>query len=254
MSNIRLVLLLLLLIFSLNIFGQSSYYEVDNIINKVYNLDFENIPEEIANIGKTEPQIACYLRIDYLWWRMISNHSISTESEFCEYLNSFKENKSGIEEEFERLTYFMYQIRYDNFKNEGFSRYLTALNFHFFIGKMDNKKAVKLNSLENSILQLTIEFDKYMKYKYLNSFGFYSKRNIEQCQLCLRNIEKMTNVNSNTFATIKNYLLGKIYLEIEKDYLTAYEKFGNLSAAFPGNKIFVGIKKDCKAHISKYPN
>lgn len=243
-----LLIEIIFLVFTQNIFAQSPI-SIDQTISKIYNLDFEKVPSALANIGKANPAMASYLRIDYLWWKMVSNNSAANESEFLEFLNSFRQRRSGLDTDFERLTYFVYQIRYDNFKKQSFSRYITAFKFHFFLGNMDGKKAEKFNSLEKSIFQMTLEFDNYIKYKYLNNYGISSERNLKQYLLCLQNIEKMHNEHYHSFETIKTYLLGKIYLEIENNYLKAFGKFDSLSTDFPGNTIFKTIRENCRVQM-----
>lgn len=243
-----LLLEIILFVITQNISAQTPI-SIDQTINKIYNLDFEKVPSALANIGKANPAMASYLRIDYLWWKMVSKNSATNESDFLEFLNSFKQKRSGLDSDFERLTYFVYQIRYDNFKKQSISRYITAFKFHFFLGNMDGEKSEKFNSLEKSIFQMTLEFDNYIKYKYLNNYGISSERNLQQYLLCLRNIEKMHNVQYRSFETIKNYLLGKIYFEIENDYLKAFGKFDSLSTNFPDNTIFKNIRENCRVQL-----
>ena len=222
---------------------------IDIVVANIYNLDFNDVPSQIASIRKNNPRIASYLKIDYLWWKMVSNSSISHETDFIAFMKSFKEKYSGPDNDFERLTYLIYQTRYDNFKKQNLSRYLAALRLHLFIGKMDEKRVEKLSSLEKSIFRMTMEFEKYMMYKYLDSYGILSKKNAQHYQLCLRNIEKMHNDHFASFEIIKTYLLGKIYFEIENDYEKAFGKFGKLSSDFPNNTVFYSLKNDCKAQF-----
>lgn len=239
---------IVIILFSQNILAQP-HVAINDAIFKIYNADFENVPSVISKIRKDNPTMASYLDVDFRWWKMITNNSASNESDFLECLNSFRNNNSTVEEDFERLTYFVYQIRYENFKKQSFSRYLSALKFHIFLGNVDDKRAGKLSSLEKSIFQMTIEFDKYIKYKYLTDYGISSKKNIQQYKICLQNIENMQNDQFISFETIKTYLLGKIYFEIENDYQKAYEKFGKLSADYPDNAIFKAIRRDCKVQL-----
>jgi hypothetical protein len=243
-----LLIEIILLVFTQNIFAQTPI-SIDQTIDKIFNLDFEKVPSDLADIGKANPAMASYLQIDYLWWKMVSHNSATNESDFLEFLNSFKQKKSGLDSDFERLTFFVYQIRYDNFKKLSFSRYITAFKFHFFLGNMDGEKAEKFNSLEKSIFQMTLEFDNYIKFKYLNDYGISSKRNLQQSQLCLQNIEKMHNEHYRSFEAIKTYFLGKIYFEIENDYLKAFRKFDALSTDFPENTIFKTIRENCRVQM-----
>ncbi len=224
--------------------------QIDELVNNIYNLDFSAIPNQISELEKTDPQIAGYLRFDYLWWKMVSNNSDSAESEFIAYKNSFLTYTTESSKDFKTLIYYLYQIRYENYKKTSFSKYLTALKCHAYLLKIDEHNADRLSLLEKNIFQLIVEFDKCLKYRYISELDLITDKYKHQFEISLEKIENLSNSQYSSFETIKNYFLGKIYLEIENDSVKALHKFSELSERFPNNKIFESIKKDCKSKKS----
>lgn len=249
--RLKLALLTLLSLIFFQLRSQPAI-EADEIVHKIYNQEFKGIPEKIEHLKKTSPQIAQYIMIDYLWWRMISNLNTETEAEFLNGLNSVNESDSG-NADFNKLAYFIFQIRYENLRNKSFSKYLTILKFHLYVENISSKKAEGFDSFEKSILQMTTELDSYMKYNFLEDYGFQAKKNRENGQSCLDKIENLQNADFKSFDIIKTYFLGKIYLEIEKDNQQAISKFEKLSGLFPENVIFRRTLSDCKLQQSLNP-
>ncbi|MDP3173645.1 MAG: hypothetical protein Q8M88_04340, partial [Phenylobacterium sp.] len=213
--------------------------EVDEIIFKVYNQDFNEVPEKIETLRKTSPQISQYIKIDYLWWKMISFYSNSNESEFIAELDELKDDNKIFEyQNYDRLIYFTYQIRYENLKDKKFSKYLTLLKFHFFMKTIDMNSTIESTSFVVCMFKLMNELDEFMKYKFLYDHGFNTKINLEKCSISLQRIENIHNYEYKSFDVVKTYLLAKIYLEIENDNQKALNKFQKLSKLFPGNNIF----------------
>ncbi len=237
---------ILLSFWTLTIYAQNSN-KVDTVVDNIYNLDLSDVPGRIAELEKTDPQIAGYLKFDFLWWKMISNNADSTESDFITYKNSFLARTTESDKDFKTLIYYLYQIRYENYKKTSFSKYLTALKCHVYLLKIDEHKADRLSLLEKNIFQLIVEFDKCLKYKFISELDLISDKNKHQFEISLEKIEKLHNSEYSSFETIKNYFLGKIYLEIENDSVKALEKFTRLSERYPGNTIFEAIKNDCKS-------
>lgn len=223
--------------------------ETDSIVFKIYNQDFGEIPSSIENLRKSSPQIARYLNIDFLWWKMISDLNEKTEAQFLAGLNSLTETAS-VNQDFNKLAGFIYQIRYENFRNKSFSKYLTILKFHLFVESIKPEHTEKLESFEKSIFQMTTGLNSYIKYKFLEDYGIQTKRNKENCRISLVNIENMQNANFKSFDVIKTYFLGKIYLEIENDKQRAILKFEKLSDQFPQNVIFRKTLSECSEMAS----
>ena len=230
-----------LLSFTLLSMGQSTR-QIDEVVGKIYNNDFVNIKNQLIEIEKTEPQIADYLRFDILWWKMISSNSDADESEFLSYKNTFIKDNDRDYKDFKKLVYFLYQIRYENFKKTGFSKYLTALKCEVCLQKLDEKKCSVLKPNELIILQLIVQFDKCLRSKYLSDLGLFKERNEREFYASLSKIENLKNIEFESFETIKNYFLGKIYLEIAHDSIKGLEKFSKLSEDYPGNVVFKKIK------------
>jgi len=247
--RLKLTLLTLLTLLFFHLRSQPAM-ETDGIILKIYNQDFNGIPEKIENLKRSSPQIVPYIKIDYLWWRMISNLNTETETDFLNGLNSLNETNSG-NQDFNKLAYFIYQIRYENLRNKSFSKYLTILKFHLYVGNISYKRTEGFDSFENSIIQMITALNSYMKYRFLEDYGLQAKKNRENCQSCLAKIEKLRNTDFKSFEVIKTYFLGKIYLEIENDHQQAISKFEKLSGMFPENVIFRKTLSDCKIRVSQ---
>ena len=249
--RLKLTLLFLLSLIFFQLRGQP-VIEADEIVHKIYNQDFKGIPEKIENLKKSSPQIAEYIKIDYLWWRMISNLNTETETDFLNGLNSVNESDTG-NRDFNKLAYFIYQLRYENLRNKSFSKYLTILKFHLFVENISAKKTEIFDSFEKSIFQMITELNSYMKYSFLEDYGLQAKKNSKNGQSCLDKIENLRNADFKSFDIIKTYFLGKIYIEIENDNQQAISKFEKLSGLFPGNVIFRKTLSDCKKQQSLNP-
>jgi hypothetical protein len=245
--NLKFVLCFLLAYSFSSLYSQPSAL-LDEIISKTYNLNFDEIPGKIEVLKKTSPQVAQYVKVDYLWWRMISSFNPSTESLFLAELTSLN-IKNSENEEYKKLAYFIYQIRYDNFRNKSFIKYLTLLKFHYFLQKIDPEKIKKFDQFVINMFNLIAELELFMEYKFLSDNGFQSKKNTVRCKSSLVNMEGMTGFNNISFDIIRTYLLGKIYLDIEHNYPQAFKKFEKLSAMFPQNNIFMETVAGCKKHL-----
>jgi hypothetical protein len=79
--------------------------------------------------------------------------------------------------------------------------------------------------------------------------GFNSKQNIKRYEICLTRLESMNNSDYTSFEIIKQYYLGKIYLDVEKNYSKALNKFEILSKICPNNLIFRKIIEDCRKKV-----
>ncbi len=219
----------------------------DETIYSIYNQDFYGVPAKIEILKKTSPQIADYIEIDYLWWKMISVYSEQNELAFISKLNSLNnKTKNSSSQNYNRLMYFTYLMRFENMKDKKYSKYLALLKFHLFMKSMDTNAYESSNSFIACIFKLMNEVDEFMKFKFLNQAGFDTKKNSEKCKLCLQKIEFISNQEYKSFDVVKTYLLAKIYLEIENNKKEALVKFAKLSDLFPNNSIFKKAILDCK--------
>ncbi len=245
-SGLKIILCLLFIHASQNLYSQSTVL-FDEIVSEIYSQSFNNIEPKIEKLKKTSPLFANYLQVDYLWWKMITFYTDSNKSRFLAELNALNsEKKAGGYSDYNRLVYFTYQMRYENLTNKSFSKYMTALKFHFFIESIDLNKLGSSDSFIKNMFALMTELDVFMKYKFMNDHGFKTKNNTEKCRLCLQKIENMYNSEYKSFGIVKTYLLAKIYFEIEKDYQNANAKFEQLSILFPNNKEFKKAAVECK--------
>lgn len=234
---------------------QSQNSQIDSIVKNTYNLDFEDISSRLESLKKSQCQISEYLEVDYLWWQMISNLNVDNEKKFLSSLDNIKVN-SEIDENrnYSKLFYFIYQIRYDNLKQREILRYFSIVKLHFYLERVKSTVEKFPNSFLISIVDLIIESDKCMKYELLIKNGFKSANNIDSLNICRTRIENMQNSEYRSFDIVKQYYLGKIYFDIEKDYKKALNKFIALSIECPNNKIFKALIEECNrkcAELSK---
>jgi hypothetical protein len=239
--RLKFLLFVLFLFSFIRVWSQTSL-RVDEIIMKVYNQDFKDVPAKIEDLHRISPQIAQYIKIDYLWWSMIYKCTTQTESIFLSELKSLNEKDSD-DEDFNRLIYFIYQIRYENLRNKSFSKYLTILKFHFFMESMHSNNSKNTDSFVQSMFE---EMNDFLKYKFLFDSGLNAKINNEKCHLILLKIENMSNSEYRSFDVVKTYLLAKIYKEIVNNNQNASIKFMKLSTLFPENTIFKQSLAECK--------
>jgi hypothetical protein len=73
MHQLKFLFGILLLSFSFSVIGQTSE-QIDDVVGRIYNLDFKNVKIKLAELEKTDPQMARYLKFDFLWWQMISSN------------------------------------------------------------------------------------------------------------------------------------------------------------------------------------
>ena len=247
--NLKYLFTILLAALFLSLQGQS-LASVDDITNKIFNQDFEGVPAEIDLLRKTSPQQAKYVKVDYLWWKMITDNTKAAEASFLSELDSvvIEKERTG-KTDYDRLLYFTYQIRYDNLRKKSFSKYLNLIKLHLFLEKMNPEEVKNSDPFVVSLFNLMIEMDLFMKYKFLSNNGFQPEINRSKCQTSLTLIENLHEPSNKTFGICKTYLLGKIYLDIENDYTKANMKFVELSEMFPGNLIFKKSVEYCKAHL-----
>lgn len=178
---------------------------------------------------------------------MISNFNSVSESEFLSVLDTINnENNRNEKVKYSKLFYFIYQIRYENLKQRDLSKYISALKFYLYLDQVRNCKMKCPNSFMQSLFELIEESEIIAKYKFLIDNRFKSKENIEKFNSSLARIENMQNSDYTSFDIIKQYYLGKIYLDVEKDYRKALNKFEMLSNLCPGNMLFRKIVEDCK--------
>lgn len=242
----------LLFLFSFSVSGQPSK-QIDEIVENIYNLDFVNVECRLDSLRITHPQIAGYLKFDCLWWKMISSNSEATESDFVNYKNEYLENEFSGNKDFSKLIYFLYQIRYENFKNVGLSKYWTAIKCQVFIQKLNDGDPSNFSPLEKVIFRLIVEFDKCLKYSIIDEFNLLQTNNQKKLNSSLEKIEKLENENYRSFSTIKDYFLGKIYLEVAHDSIKAYSKFSKLAEEFPDNEVLQGQKNKCFTTVAVGP-
>ncbi|MBV5312065.1 MAG: hypothetical protein JZU47_02145 [Prolixibacteraceae bacterium] len=245
-SGLKIILCLLLFHASQSSYSQSTVL-FDEIVSEIYSQNFNDVEPKIEKLKKTSPLFANYLQVDYLWWKMITFYTDSNKSRFLTELDALNSGKKTTEyQDYDRLIYFTYQIRYENLTNKSFSKYMTSLKFHFFIESIDLNKLESTDSFIKNMFALMNELDVFMKYQFLNDHGLKTKNNTEKCHLCLQNIENMYNSEYKSFDIVKTYLLAKIYFEIEGDKQKAFVKFAKLSNMFPKNTIIKQAVADCK--------
>jgi hypothetical protein len=228
--------------------------EVDSLIFKIYNLEFNEIPCRIEALRNSSLELAPFLETDYLWWKMIANQNIATETEFLSGLRNFKVQDDGTNNAmFSNLFYYLYFIRYENLKQKYFVKYYTTIKFHLLLNQVRNHQINWPNSLIQSLFQLVDLSDEYMKNRLLQDNGLNSKEKEQKSINILARLELISNIEYGSFEIIKQYNLAKIYFEVEKDYFKAMTKFEKLSNLCPGNSIFKDYLIECQKITSNCP-
>ena len=243
-ANYKLFLILSFVSFQLH--SQPSV--VDSIVKEIYNQEFNNVQYKLETLKASSEINAKYLEVDYFWWQMVSNFNASKEAEFLKILDSLGVvNKTN--ESYSKLFYFIYQIRYQNLRQRNISKYRFLIMFHIYLDQIRDQNINWPNSFMKSIFDLINMSELVMKYAFLIDNGFKSQNNIEKYNKSLSYIENMRNLEYASFVIIKQYYLGKIYFDVEKNYLKALNKFNTLSEFCPDNLIFKKICEDCKRQI-----
>ncbi|MCL6101431.1 MAG: hypothetical protein M1292_02925 [Bacteroidetes bacterium] len=120
--RVKYLLSLIILLISSEIHCQPA--EIDMIVKKIYNQEFGDIQIKIDSLRKNSNNIAQYLEVDYLWWKMISEGNPTSEAEFLSELDVLKsQNSEDDSVNYSKLFWLIYQIRYENFKNHEISKY-----------------------------------------------------------------------------------------------------------------------------------
>lgn len=221
---------------------------VDKAIYLIYNMEFNKAEKEIDEISKSSPETAKYIRLEFLWWKMIAFHSEITELGFLESLNSLTNNDDGEpNSDYNKLFYFTYCIRYHNLQERYLQKMASAVKFHLFLNQWEKEGFEAEESFIQSFKTLTLEMNKYMKFRIFDKFNFLSNKNKHNDQYYLKKIESLNNPEFDSFNVVKTYLLAKIYLEIEKKPTLAHNNFKALSIKFPNNTVF-------KEYVKGYQN
>jgi hypothetical protein len=247
--RVKYLLSLIILLISSEIRCQPA--EIDLIVKKIYNQEFGDIQTEIDSLRKDSNDIAQYLEVDYLWWKMISEGNSVSETEFLSELDLLKSQYSENDSvNFAKLFYLIYQVRYENLKKHDISKYIALIKFHLYLDHFRNSEIKVQNSFVKSIFELIDLSELNLKYMLLIDNGLNSKQNIKRYEICLARLENLKNSDYTSFEIIKQYYLGKIYLDVEKNYNKALNKFEILSKTCPNNLIFKNIIEDCQKKVN----
>ena len=234
------ILIIILSLWFSSISAKDAVYNsnIDKAIFFIYNMDFNQAENEIQKISIQSPETAQFLRLEYSWWEMISIHTEKKEAAFLENLNSVMDEKEDSVSNYNKLFYYTYRIRYDNIKGRYFSKMTSIFKFHLFLNQWIKEEDRPEDSFIESFKQLTFEMNNYMKYRFLDKFNLSSNKNSLKETYYLKKIEELSNPQFDSFNVVKDYLLAKIYLELEDNQAMAHATFQSLSLKFPHNTIF----------------
>lgn len=119
-----------------------------------------------------------------------------------------------------------------------------------YLDHIRNSETKWPNSFIQSLFELIDLSELYMKYIFLVENGIKSKECINRYETYLARLEIMNNCDYPSFEIIKQYYLGKIYFDVEKNYSKALNKFELLSKTCPNNLIFKKIIDNCQQKIN----
>lgn len=219
---------------------------VDQVIGHIYNCQFAEVPPLISRLRTADPELASYLDFDLRWWKMIALGTPEAEREFVAYKKAFGDSLLPHDDEFRKIVYHLYQVRYENMGHNTVSKYMSAVKGQIWFSGLDSLRARSLKPDQQFFYRLIVEFHRCVKYRFLGNMGVQATRNQQLYESTTGRIEQMKYPEYRTFESVRDYFLGKIYLEIGKDTAKAVQKFSDLSMAYPGNPVFRQIFKECK--------
>ncbi|MGD9931986.1 MAG: hypothetical protein AB7U05_18345 [Mangrovibacterium sp.] len=218
-------------------------------------MEFEKAEKEINELEISSPKEAEFIRMELLWWKMITLGTKHSESAFLEQLKSFSKSKKIAKSDNNILLYYIYATRYNNYKGSIIRKVSNMVRFQLFLDQWQASIWTSNNSINQSFNNLILEINSYLKSKVSQKCNPFYRDSNENMNIHLKRIESLHNNSYKSFETIKNYLLAKIYLDIEKNKELAFQKFNDLAIQFPKNTIFNHIiQSDLIEQTRNYQN
>ena len=241
MNNIKnpLLILAFLIVIPNFIYAKESN---DETLNKqitqsykaLYNFNFTFSKEIIDSLkAKNKKTIdILILNINYKWWKIISNDTENNKKDFLVSLDRLKNNMQGFSEEKKNILlvyYYTYYCRYHLMYRNYFKVLVHYPKFERLIKKCKTKKTShkeKIGLIKNFFL--------YLQYRHISL-------NSEKKNHYLKNIERIAESENPIVKTESNYLLMKIYAELEDSPRKAREHQFFLHKKYPDNWVFNSI-------------
>lgn len=217
--------------------GEAFERKIVKSYKSLYNFHF-NTSRQILDSLQTNMKSnvdVMVLNINYKWWKIISNDTQNNRRNFLTSLDSLKRKRNvftGEKRKILSIYYYIFYCRYHLMNNN----YLKVLlRYGKFDRLIKNFKCQETNYQEK--ITLIRNFYLYLKHKYM-SFNAGKK------QRYLKEIKKLADSENIIVKTETNYLLMKIYSEIEKlpDKAKTHEEF--LNKKYPNNPFFEHTEKN----------
>jgi len=234
-----LFIICLLLIRNLSIAQDCTFQaNFDKALYHIYNFEFDEALKESNRISNVAPEEAIFLKMENLWWEMICSPTNKNDSTFIRYLSSVPKLSSYKESRDIKLIYYSYLARYFNFKHQFFKKTSILIKLHNLLKYYNVSGNHSTDTFIESYRSLSVELYNYLELITINKIIPFSGNTSSSRLAILYKIESIQSDNFESFETIKTYILGKIYLEIEGDQDLALKKFQELTQMFPKNTIF----------------
>jgi hypothetical protein len=242
--DIRIVIIISFLFFTLN----STANKQDSLVNRIFNLTYNQeyiLADSIlqTNKDKIDELYFTVLEIDLSYWKNVSGTNNPDYNAFEETLHNYQSKTTEtFEQKVIQLITLSYQLRYELKRYKLFSAIFTHKNTKTVFNelKTDSKTTT---FQQQELLQLYSSVFLYFD-NYLNPFGRESKKAISQ--QALLNMEKLVDSDEKMLKTLASYFIGKTYLKYEKVPEKGIPYFQYLCKQYPDNTKFTELLKRCK--------
>lgn len=211
----------------------------DQAIRAIYNTEFGRADSIIRSGLVADGSEKRVLTLELLWWKMICENTAQAETDFSNYLDRLGEREriktEGLEAE---VIFESYQVRYANYRGKMLKSISLYMQMQSDIKKLGGQQRQASTSLSRSIFALVAELNEYIGIRIEEKVNlFYSKTLDARARQKIEAMNALTNADHPSFELIKHYLLGKVYLEIEKNDTKALEHFTRIETICPANRV-----------------
>lgn len=224
----------------------NTLYSTDNpeisfnkIFYLIYNQQYDEAYTELIQTGKEFDEWNYkILNLDLYWWQAISNNS---ENDFARFESILKDYSTEFEntqncDRLEELIILSYSFRLSSLRNRFLSMFKNLYKIGNVVGQID---LIQLTKEQQDIYRIYLALYKIIKSKLLLNNPGLRKEGISV-------LEDNSDSLNPVYKTISNYLLSKIYLELDKQPGKALDYCEQLCKIYPGNKIFAHNLEICK--------
>jgi len=200
----------------------------------LYNFNFHTSKKIIDSLNvKNKKNIdILILNIDYRWWKIKSEDTENNKKKFRISLERLKNNIQHFSEEEKKDVLWIYYYTYHSRYHLRYKNYFKVLNHYPKFDKLIKEFNTNTNEISHQDeIKLIRNFYFYLKYKFLSLNSQKKKHHLNE-------IKSLTDSEALVVKTESNYLLMRIYTEINNSPEKAkyYQKF--LHSRYPNNPLF----------------